>query len=508
MRKLLLGLIAFMVFLETKGSIVSDLDNLLSDQEIQQIRTRCEKIEQEHQINFQIHFYSDPFDAPQFSKVNTGSSPLVFVSVNRADTTVKVNTKNLNATRTRFFENVFFQFLNVPLREGSSLLTSLNSTLNEIESSLIQRQQIIEQNKIEDELYDSFDPRATTFLWIFFWVIVIFGIVFFTKKARVKNKHEARSFYGISRLPRWFTIILGGLVLIGGSYFISGYISYGVWVVKSVFWLAFYPIMVFLTYFTTIVIDLFSLKEFNTEDTQLTLGQKLWLVRPSANTEHLMELTFYEQVFRKNINLEIVSEEIHRRRVHEYYVSPGENFDQKAKHCLAEKPFFELLDASEEPLEPYLHRIYEHYGNFLSFRKDSAIKGMFKSGLITRFGYLTNTFILTTKGKELQRNLRKTEEQQARLIDEGMQDPAQIPAILPQLTTHLLLVNDFERQLTHFYNVIVEMGLLNKAIALPIGLLFHPDFSLRSFNVKLRSAYASGVVNEASDDGSYWDMDF
>ncbi len=507
--KQLISLVLFLLlFLEARSSEVSDADNLIDQKQLQRLTTRCSRILPVFNLNLDIHIYSDPFDQPQFSKANQGLTPFVFVTVNRADTSVSVRTANLSPARIRFFENVFFQFLNVPMKEGAPLIPSLDSTLDQIEGELVRRQQAIEQRKIEDQQFDSYDPRAVLFNWLFMGVIIAFMIAFFIRKARIKNKYEARSFYGISRLPMSFTVIFGLIVLFGGSSFLSKFISNGAWSTILMFWLAFVPVMVFLTYLITVVKDLFSVNEYRTEDCKLTLGQMLWLVRPSANTEHLMELTFYEQVFRKKINLEIVSEEFRRRQIHEYYVSPGEKFVADEKFRIDEAPFFKELYVEEERLEPYLHRIYESYGNFLIYRKDHVLKGLFRSGYVTKLGFPFNTFGLTPKGKELQSKLFKIMQKQAELIQEGMKDPSNIPVILPQLTAHVLLINDFERQLTHFYNVVVDVGLLHQAMALPIGVLFHPDFSLRTFNLKLRSAYASMVVREGGNDDGGWDMDF
>ena len=473
------------------GATVSDSDDLLSEQEIKQLENRCSKIHSDHRVNIQLHFYSDALDEPQFSAAKQGKIPLVFVSVNRADTLVTVKCANLNATRTRFFENAFFQFLNVPLKEGAPTVRSVNATLDQMEKELIRRQQSLEQRSIEDEQLDRLDPRAVILLWTFFWIMVVFGIYFLVRNTRIKNKNEARSFYGVSRLPAWFSILLGLIVLVGGSYLILNFVSYGGWLTIVVFWFAFLPIMAMLTFLISVLVDLFDLGEYDSEDVKPTLGQMLWLVRPSANTEHLMELTFYELVIRKKINLEIDTEEINHRRANEYYVSHGRNFNLKEKFRIDENAFFEELMEEKEPLEPYLHRIYALHGNFLSYRKDQVFRALFRSGLLSKFGYLINAPLLTSKGKALRGQLLKAQEKQTQLIASGIRNPSGIPDILPKLTPHVLLIKDFEKQLTHFYNVLIEIELLDQAMALPIGFLFHPDFSLRTFNLKLRSAYAS-----------------
>lgn len=491
-----------------QGANIIDQDNQLSEQEIQFLQAHCNEFRDNHNLSLFIYLYSNESDKPSPSLEKNGFKDVVIVYVNRTDTSVTVNTFNLVDQRKRFFEQVFFQFLAVPMKEGEWIATSITNTFSEIEKELIRRQQVLEQRRIEEDQYDNFDPRAVTMLWLFFWIIIFFGIYFLVRKARIKNKHEARSFYGISRLSSWLTSAIGLILLIGGSYLIMGVIANGNEMVRLVFWIAFVPNMAFLTYLITIVIDLFSLNEFNSEDTKPTLGQMLWLVRPSANTEHLMEITFYEQVIRHKINLEIETEEQHRRQVHHFYISPGKKFKADEQFRLDEAPFFEELLEENEILKPYLHRIYKLHGSFLVYRKETVMRALFRSGNLTKLGYLLNAPLLTPKGKALREKLWKAEKTQNQLIVTGIRYPANIPGILPKLTPHVLLIDDFERKLTHFYNVLVDNGLLDQAIALPIGFLFHPDFSLRAFNVNLMSAYTSVVVRERPDDSDSWVVDF
>ncbi|MDW3196118.1 MAG: hypothetical protein R8G66_27345 [Cytophagales bacterium] len=500
MQNLLSILILLFLPFGSRSQNVSDLDGILSEQEIKKLEVRCSKIQSEHDIILQLYFYSNASDEPQSPNANQSRTPRVFVSINRTDNTVVVKTTRLNDPQTRLFENVFFQFLNVPLKEGASIFPTVVTTLDQVEKELYRRHDALEQRRIEDEQYDSFDPRAVFLLWTFFWILVVFGVYFLIRLARIKNKHEARSFYGISRLPMWLTIVLGLVVLIGGSYFIMDFVAYGAGFARFLFWLAFLPILIFLTFLITVIMDLRHLGEHDSEEANLTLGQMLWLIRPSANTEHLMEATFYELVIQNKINLETESEEIHHRLVNEYYVSPGGNFEPKQNFRKDEASFFEELLQEKEQLEPYLHRIYNLYGNFLTYRKDGVLRQLFRSGLLSKVGYLLNAPMLTAKGKALKEQLSKAEQEQAQLIALGIQFPDEIGTILPKLTPQVLLIEDFERQLTHFYNALVDMGFLDQALTLPIGFLFHPDFSLRTFNLKLRSAYASMVVREGSDD--------
>lgn len=508
MRNLLSLLTLLLIHIGLHGQNITDLGDMLSEQEIEKLEIRCNKIRSEHDIILQLYFYND-FSEPPFLNSKQSRIPSVFVTINQADTTVTVNTANLNDPQKRLFENVFFQFLNVPLKEGTPVFRTLITTLDQLEKELYRRQDALEQRRIEDEQYDDFDPRAVFLLWSFFWTLVAFGIYILIRRTRIKNKYEARSFYGISRLPMWLTIAIGLVVLIGGSYFIMGFVAYGDWFVRLVFWIAFLPILIFITFLISTISDLFHLGEHDSEEVNSTLGQMLWLVRPSANTEHLMEATFYELVIQNKINLEIELEEIHHRKVNEYYVSPGRNFDPKQNFRKDEASFIEELLQEKEQLQPYLHRIYNLHGNFLSYRKNGVLRQLFRSGILSKGGYLLNAPLLTTKGKALKEQLSKAEQEQAELIVLGIRFPDEIGTILPKLTPQVLLINDFERQLTHFYNALVDMGFLNQALALPMGFLFHPDFSLRTFNLKLRSAYASMVVREGSDSGGGGaDIDF
>ncbi len=500
MKTLFTALLVFLVLVKANSTILSDLDGILTDQEIQQLQSQCDEIQQTHGINFQIYFFSEYQEIAEPKQVTGNVSGIVQVLINRSDSSVVVKTADVSALRKTFFEQVFFQFLNVPIKEGSPIVSNLITTLAEVRSTLNQQKQVREQQQREREQLERFDPRAVTILWIFLGVFIISAITYRIKKERIQNKYEARSFYGVSRLPTWVIMLTGALLLFGGSYLILQHIATGGWLVFITFWVTFYPILVLISFLITVILDAFSLREFNTEDVKPTLGQMLWLVRSSSNTEHLMELTFYEQIIKKKINLKIDNTDYDRRRVVEFYVSPGEKFDSSASFKIDEAPFFLELNTTPEPLKPYLHQIYNGFSKFLVYRKDYVIKGLFRSGHLTKLGYLTNTFRLTPKGKELQKRLKDVEQEQADFIGQGIYDPSDIPKVLPKLTPHVLLIPDFEKRLTNFYNALVDTGFLDQAMALPIGFLFHPDFSLRAFNVRLRSAYASMVVRESGSD--------
>ena len=160
---------------------------------------------------------------------------MVQVLINRSDTTLLVQTNNVGTIRNRFFENVFFQFLIVPMKEGADFFSSLNNTIDEIEKELLHRQQVIEQQRIEEERLSQFDPRGIKLLWLFAIIAAIFGLTFQIKRRRTTNIHEVRSFYGLSRLPLWVSVLLGAVVFIGGSYLILQHIGFGSGVVTFVF---------------------------------------------------------------------------------------------------------------------------------------------------------------------------------------------------------------------------------------------------------------------------------
>lgn len=132
------------------------------------------------------------------------------------------------------------------------------------------------------------------------------------------------------------------------------------------------------------------------------------------------------------------------------------------------------------------------------------MKTLYRSGLLVKNGWPINHFGLTPQGHELQNEIKKKEQEQATIITLGNKDPSKIERLLPQLTPEVLLIDNFEQQLTHFYNNVVEMNLLNQAMALPIGFLFHPDFSLRTFNLNIAGAYKYRIPWEEMYEAEDW----
>ena len=118
--KIQLALILVLITcLQAKSATVTDYDGLLSDQEVEEIKAQCEKIQQSYKINFFVYLYSNEDDKPGLIKVSRGPNRFTQVFINRSDTTVNVHTNNLSAVNERFFQNVFSQFLKVPMNEGS-----------------------------------------------------------------------------------------------------------------------------------------------------------------------------------------------------------------------------------------------------------------------------------------------------------------------------------------------------------------------------------------------------
>lgn len=503
MKYLLSVLILFYLTFELQATIISDFDGHISEQDLKRLELRCDELQKTHNLNFYIYFFSDVNDKPNLSQVRRGSTRFVHVFINRADTSVAVNTVNIDNLRSRFFENVFFQFVSVPMKEGLEIVPSIFNTLNVIEKEF-ERLKIEETRRREVERKkDELDPRAVQLIWIAIIVFIGFILLFIVKGAKNGNRYEVLEFYGLSRLPLWLTLIIGTIGLIGGSFLILQSIGNGAWIVVMCYLFIFYPVMVVLGWVIKGAHDSFELNHHASKKPQLTLGQQLWLVRPSSTTEHLMEVNFYEQIIKKRIHLEIYKEEVTRREVSEYYISPGSAFDSQSDFTRDEYAFINELYQEPERLKPFLHRVYKSFGRFKAYRKDYLLKELYRSGLLIKYGWPINVFALSSKGLEIQEKLRNEEQNQARLIAIGIDQPSKIKSILPRLTPAVLFIPHFERQLTHFYNEVVEMDLLKEAMSLPIGFLFHPDFSMRAFNVMLMGAYQYRIPWEDFIDEDY-----
>lgn len=471
------------------GGIVTDFDSLLSEQEIQSLKERVDNLQKKYHYTFFIYFSSDPSVIPEPPTKNQIRSLVIQVFINRTDTTCKVRTVNIGRLNNRFFRNIFFQFTEVPMKEGRNEYQSLLSTLDETEKELERRRIAREQSFQESEFSRKMDPRAKMILWIFLFIFTYFIILFTVKGAKAGNRFEVLEFYGLSRLPLSLTMLLGLIVFLTSGFLILQKLTNGSWIVIGALLFVLYPVMVALGWLIKVIQDSFLIPQYGKDQVNMTLGQMLWLIRPQTSTEHMMEVTFYEQILRRRIQLEVQTAEINRREVYQYWVALDGPIDLNESYKRDEEVFIKELNRKQETLQPYLRRIYKNFGRFKAYRKDYVLKSLYLSGLISKHGWPVNYFSLSQKGLELQQKIKQVESEQSTLISKGIDDPSGIEQILPKLTPHVLLIDNFEKRLTTFYNAVVDMGLLQQAMSLPIGFLFHPDFSLRTFNLKLVAAY-------------------
>lgn len=341
-----------------KGAVIVDLDSLLTGQEIREIKLQCEKIQQIHKVNLFVYLYSNEEDKPELIKVPRGPNRLAQVFINRRDTKVSVHTVNLDALNKRFIQNVFFQFLEIPMKEGTSLVSHLMRTLDEIEQELERQRVESENRKLEDLTEKEFDPRGSQIIRYLIGFFLAFIILLIIKGAKTGNNFEALEFYGLSRLPMWLSIPLGILAFLYGSFLILQHIGNGAWIVVMCYIFAFYPIMVVISGIIKGVQDGFELQNHTIEKPHLSLGQQLWLARFNTSTEHLMEVNFYGLIIKQIIHLDIETHEKHRRIITEYFITPGSAFNPKASFTPDELVFINELYQEPEALRPFLHRVY------------------------------------------------------------------------------------------------------------------------------------------------------
>lgn len=496
MKKLLILIVAIWCGVEgAHSAMIADLDSLMSSEEMATLTKRLEEIQNNHQHHFFIYLFSDPSQKPAKTSLE-GQSALVYVYVNRAEQSVTVETSRVAQSYERLFEQLFLQFFLVPVKAGAPEVASLNAVFNEIDQEFMLIKEERRQALLEEEQANRMDPKAKVLLWLFFTIFVIFLTVFILKSTRSGNKYEAIEFYGLSRLPSWLNKLMALVILIGGIAWIFQTITNGAWGVVFAYLLVVYPILVFVVWMIKALQDALLWSKYDQEEVALTLGQKLWLIRPHTSTEYLLELTFYDQIIRKRIALDIEKVEENHREVTHFFVSPGSAFHPETKFTLDEKVFIYELYTEQENLRPFLHRVYEKLDRFRAYRKNAVLKGLFLSGLLVKYGWPFNYFELSAKGKAWRQKLSEEQAAQSALIMQGTDDPTTIVEILPKLTPHVLLIENFEERITAFYNEMVEIGLLIHAMSLPIGFLFHPDFSLRTFNQKVMDAYDYSFILE------------
>ncbi len=500
-------LLTLFLFVVSSGQLVAshvaDFAGLFTYEQKEILEEVCVGLQKRHRLMVTIRIYPDSIYYDDLAASKSELDEFLYIHIGLGEN--RVVTKTANSQNEEFFSNVLHQWVEINLQEGRDIFDPLQSALADIDREYTLFRQL------EDHEYEwtapseeEWTPRTGRFVRLCFFAIVLLVIRFTVKNFRSGNSFENVEFYGLSRMTRGQIIAVAAALILFAFRLVRLFPYEEMGVILIMYSLAFYPFMAAAAGVIMWAVDGVRIMNAGGQRAPLSLGEKLYLIRPHASTEQLMEMNFYQLVYEKRINLRLQTVRLGYREVDHYSVQKGESPAAPIRELKDLQVFVDHLPLEETDLEKYLNDIYNSFGRFKAFRKDFLLYALVDRGLHVKWLWPFNLFIRTPLGSKVRAKTSKIVARQSELVDLATNHPERCEKYVSHLDLHVFLIDSFERRLDELYNVLFDWGKL-PAIPAKLKDFFDPSFSFRYFNRKLRSAYYYESAWGSWNDDDDWD---
>ena len=476
------------------GAIAQDsTKSFLSDNDLDEIADRANKLFEKTGFSFSVSYAEEVYLNP-----NQAAIVLLLDPTNRIGT-IRTNLKG-RVVNQAYCDRLIYLYIKQGY-ESNNLKNAILWMIADIEKG--SEDQIILKVPVQPAEDPGSDPEFLIVLWFFILIGIVYVVKTLHKVSRKTNKAEYWQYYGYSRLtvvPQTvIAVMLIGLIAV----FIFQYVYYYEDIVTLYFVLLIVarPIVLFGGYAVKQFEDSRFIKKLKIEKpTFLSLGQKMFLMKPDLMTEEYLLLDIYELLIRKDLVITAELKDPSRPNHYRNFIS-GNDKPTLSKCSSFQAKVLTLFPKDQEKyfLVPKLiDEIMILAVNYKVYKKDYLALDLVRQGFLETKGWVKNKFVRTAPGEEYAKKISNLTKQLRFAVEEYLHGSGEPP--MDKLKGEVMLLSQAEKKIDDLYNRLLNDLKLDEARESDIGVLLEPSFSFAAY----RSAIKKQILESYESRGSRW----
>ncbi|WP_462248504.1 hypothetical protein [Ekhidna sp.] len=453
----------------------------LSDQDLNEIKKRAEELKNKTAYELRIEYGS-------VNQIDSNEPTIVLtLDFQKKEGRIRANMpgKILNAD---YFQRLEYLYISKGF-ESNTLKESIMYMIEDIERSHADEIMLNKKVPLEHDP-DEFSQEFFNVLFFFLFVGFVYVVKSAHKMTQGTNKAEYWQYYGHSRMTQIQKISVGTLVIAPIVVFIFQYVFfydevvllYGCLVLVS------RPLVLFGSHIFKLINDTRASKKIDfVKHYHLSLGQKMYLMKPSLQTEEYLLLDIYELLISKKLIVTAELKEPAHLNRYRNFLSRNLALENQQVSSF-QQMILDIFPTDREEyylVHPLINKVMGELMSFKHYKKDFLILDLVKQGFVTAKSWSYNKFSFTPSGKEYQKKLERNIKNLRIMVDGYIHGSSELD--VSKLDGSVLLMIEAEKKIDNLYEKLLNDYKLEEARQSNIGVIMEPSFSFYQYRMAVRN---------------------